>query len=257
MNLDARGRAHPPWRGLPIVREPPPPPLDNALAQARAATLAKIGQLDDRGITRAPPARTGVGSNVELVPWPSLTVGKLRLVRRPQTSLVVTDGLSDPWDPGLHGSVPSFRFGCELAIEVPRPDDAAPVPVWVAPLLFGVSNWLINGRFDLRARLRAHPCTTLGALPIPGLESWQAANGLHGLLLGVPFVGETLGAHAILGRDRNEAVWLLPLKLLHPAEYAWALGVRDSSRATWLVQSFLQSDRHLSRTDRGPIIGQT
>jgi hypothetical protein len=257
VNLDARGRAHPPWRCLAIVREPPPPPLDNALAQARAATLAKIGQLDDRGITRAPPARTGVGSNVELVPWPSLTVGKLRMVRRPQTSLVVTDGLSDPWDPGLHGSVPAFRFGCELAIEVPRPDDAAPVPVWVAALLFGVSNWLINGRFDLRARLRAHPCTTLGALPVPGLEAWQAANGLHGLLLGVPFVGETLGAHAILGRDRNEAVWLLPLKLLHPAEYAWALGVRDSSRATWLVQSFLQSDRHLSRTDRGPIIGQT
>lgn len=240
---------------MAIARDPLPSP-DNSLAPARAGTLAKIGQLDERTITRGQPARTGVGANVELVPWPGLAVGRLRIVRRPQTLLVVTDGLSDPWDPGLHPNPPAFRFGLELAIEVMRTaDDNAPIPPWIAPLLFGISSWLINQRFDLRARLRTHSCMTLGALPVTGLEAWRAKNGLHGLLLGIPFVGETLGGHAVLARDRGEAVWLLPMKLLHPAEYAWALEARDASRSTWLVQSFLQQDRHLSRTDRGPIIG--
>lgn len=235
-----------------VVNREPPPPFENSLAPARAATLATLGQIDDRAMQGSTALRS---TTVGLVPWPSLAVGRLRLVRRPQSLLVVTDGMSDPWDPGLHAAPPAWRFGCELAIEVPRaPEDNGPPPAWIAPLLLWVSNWLIEQRFDLRARVKAHTCLTLGALPVPGLESWRAPNGLHGLLIGVPYVGEALGAHAVIARDRDQAVWLLPMKLLHPAEYAWALEVRDSSRATWLVQSFMQYDRHLSRTDRGPII---
>jgi hypothetical protein len=59
----------------------------------------------------------------------------------------------------------------------------------------------------------------------------------------------------VLARYGTDTTWLVPMKLLHPREYAWALEVRDSSRATWLVQSFMQYDRHISRTDRGPIVG--
>lgn len=240
---------------LVVSRDPPPPP-ENTLAPARAATLATLGRIDDRALQRSTSSRSNTGTALELVPWPALAIGRLRLVRRPQSSLVVTDGMSDPWDLGLHAAPPPWRFGCELAIEVPRaPDDTGPPPAWIAPLLLWVSNWLIEQRFDLRARVRAHTCLTLGALPVAGLESWLAPNGLHGLLIGVPYVGDALGAHAIIARDRNEAVWLLPMKLLHPAEYAWALEVRDSSRATWLVQSFMNYDRHISRTDRGPIVG--
>lgn len=217
--------------------------------------LAKLGQLDERGVPRGPSGRPADGT-LGIVPWPSQPVGKLRLVRRPQSLLVVTDGLSDPWDPGLHAEPPPWRFGLELAIEVPRaPDDAGPPPAWVGPLVLWISNWLIDQRFDLRARLRAHTTLTLGALPIPGLENWRAPNGLHGLLLGIPFAGDTLGGHAVMARDGTEAVWLVPMKLLHPKEYAWALEVRDASRSTWLAQSFMQYDRHISRTDRGPIVG--
>lgn len=191
-----------------------------------------------------------------LVPWPGLAVGRLRLIRRPTSSIIVTDGLSDAWDPGLHPAPPPWRFGCELAFEVPRaPDDNGPPPVWVAPLLLWVSNWLVEQRFDLRARLRAHTCLTLGALPVAGLEAWRAPNGLHGLLLGLPISGTTPGTHAVMARDGNDPIWLVPLKLLHPAEYAWALEARDASRSTWLAQTFMQQDRHISRTDRGPIVG--
>jgi len=235
-------------------REPMPPPMDNGLALARAAALAKLGHLDERAMHRQAAVRTGAVP-LELAPWPSTPIGRVKLVRRQGTSLVVTDGLSDPWDPSLHASPPPFRFACELAIEVPSIDDASPPASWVAPLLLWVSNWLVEQRFDLRARMRAHTCLTLGALPIPGLESWKAPNGLHGLLLGLPFAGDQIGAHAVLAREGNDTVWLVPMKLLHPNEYAWALEVRDSSRATWLVQSFMQYDRHLSRTDRGPIVG--
>lgn len=239
---------------MAMPREPMPPPMDNALALARAAALATLGQVDDKAFARQAAVRTGATPQ-ELVPWPSTPVGRVKLVHREHTELVVTDGMSDPWDPSLHASPPAFRFSCELAIEVPTLGPGTMPAAWIAPLLMWVSNWLITQKFDLRARMRAHTCLTLGALPIPGLESWKAPNGLHGLLLGIPFAGNQLGAHAVLARDKNDTVWLVPMKLLHPKEYAWALEVRDSSRATWLCQAFMQSDRHLSRTERGPIIG--
>jgi hypothetical protein len=239
---------------LAIPREPAPPMVDNALAMARAAAFASLGQVDERAFARQAAVRTGAVP-LELAPWPSTPVGRVKLIRRGQTDLVVTDGMSDPWDPSLHASPPGFRFACELAIEVPSLGEGMMPAAWIAPLLLWISNWLIAQKFDLRARMRAHTCLTLGALPIPGLESWKAPNGLHGLLLGIPFAGNQIGAHAVLAREGNETVWLVPMKLLHPKEYAWALEVRDSSRATWLVQSFMQSDRHMSRTDRGPIVG--
>ncbi|MBX7084032.1 MAG: hypothetical protein K1X88_32790 [Nannocystaceae bacterium] len=229
------------------------PPLP--LAEQRAASLAKLGKLDERPIARLAPMRTASRDGLELVPWPAQPLGRLRVVHRGATVLVVTDGLSDPWDPSLHHDVPNFRYWLELAIEAPATGDpAAPVPPWVAPLLWSASNWLVTQRFDLRARLKHHLCLTLGVMPVPGLEGWVSRAGVHGTLVGLPFSGETLGAHAVLARDAGDPVWILPIKLLHPAEYDWAMGVRDASRATWLVQAFLMNERHLSRLDRAPII---
>lgn len=211
--------------------------------------MASLGQLEERPLVAARGSLPH-----ELHPWPALAVGRIRLVRRQFTALLVTDGLSDPWDPALHAAVPTFRFGCELALEVPLPPGGA-FPAWASALLLWVADWLVEKRFDLRARLRTHTCLTLGALPQAGLEAWRASNGLHGLLLGLPFVGDTLGAHAVLARTQPEAVWLVPMKLLHPLEYAWALEVRDASRATWLAQVFMNADRHITRTDRAAVVG--
>lgn len=234
-----------------LAQHVPPPHVDDSLASARAQTLATLGQLEERPLV----ASRGTLPH-ELLPWPARPVGRIRFVRRQQTALLVTDGLSDPWDPALHASVPGFRFGCELALEVPLGPNGAP-PQWASALLLWISDWLVEKRFDLRARLKAHTCLTLGALPQTGLDAWRAPNGLHGLLLGLPFVGDNLGAHAVLARTSPvEAVWLVPMKLLHPLEYAWALEVRDASRATWLAQVFMQADRHISRTDRPAVVGQ-
>ncbi len=229
----------------------PPPPLPDQ----RLASLARLGALDERPIGRLAGRRTGDAGNIELVPWPAQPLGRLRVVHRGATVLVVTDGLSDAWDPSLHVELPNFRYWIELAIEAPVSGDAnAPVPAWVAPLLWAASNWLVTQRFDLRARLRHHQCLTLGVMPVPGLEAWRSHHGVHGTLVGIPFSGETLGAHAVLARDHGDPVWILPMKLLHPAEYDWAMAVRDASRAVWLTQAFLLGERHLSRLDRAPVV---
>lgn len=231
-----------------LAHAAPPPPFDDALEIARGQTLATLGQLEERPLV----AMRGSLPH-ELHPWPSRPVGRIRLVRRQQTALLVTDGLSDAWDPAMHAVVPTWRFGCELAIEIPLMPGGV-VPSWSSALLLWIADWLVEKRFDLRARLRTHTCLTLGALPQQGLEGWRAPNGLHGLLLGLPFVGNNIGAHAVLARTPTEPVWLVPMKLLHPIEYAWALEVRDASRATWLAQVFMTTDRHITRTDRGPVV---
>ncbi len=233
---------------------PPPRPPPIALQQARLATLAKLGRVDDRIPTRNTAVRATTTGTVELVPWPSLALGRLRLVHRPGHALLCTDGLSDPWDPDLHEAPPAFRFGCELALEIPHADEAAPLPPWTVALLLGAANWLVSQRFDLRTRVRAHRCLTMGMHALPGLESWVAPNGYHGLLIGVPLFGELTGAQAVIARDGDDPIWLLTAKLLHPLEYAWALGIADSSRAVALAQAFMQQDRHVTNIERASIV---
>jgi hypothetical protein len=92
-------------------------------------------------------------------------------------------------------------------------------------------------------------CVTLAAPPVAGLEHLVGLNGSVGVLLGVPFVGTQLEHQAVLApepHDPEDAVWLLPLKLLTPDEYAWVMEDEDGGRAKLLAQHFLGHDRHSS-----------
>ncbi len=230
------------------------------LAEQRLRTLKKLGALSERVLSRASPIRP-TERGLEIFLWPGHALGEIALVRRSESVVLATSGISDPWDPTLHPDPPGFTFGFEFALEVPlaRIDDAREEAIaesWMPTFLWALSDWIVAERIDVKARLVHHGCLTLTALPVAGLEHLRASNGFHGVLLGIPYVGDTLGVEAVLARhDDGDDVWLLPIKLLTPDEYEWAMEVEDSSRAKRLAQAFLDhGQRHLSWPSRPSIL---
>lgn len=231
------------------------------LERAREATLRKLGAVADRVLSRLTPlVRTDRGAVACL--WPSHAIGKLKLVRRDKTVILVTDGLSDPWDRSLHPDAPSWTFGFEVAVEAPIAmlDDATDEGVagsWMPLLLWAATDWVVLERVDLKGRLARHGCATHAVPPFGGLDDLVAANGFAGALLGIPYGGTALGAEAVLAPEPgrpDDPIWLLPLKLLTADEYEWAMGVPDASRAKQLAEAFLVRERHLSWPARASIL---
>lgn len=226
------------------------------LEEARRATLARIGRVSERVLSRASPLVVGT-AGPRVGAWPSSTLGKQLLVRRDASVLVVTDGISDPWDPKLHAVVPPGRFGFELALEVPLArwadgSDEAVAGSWVPAVLWAATDWLLAERFDLKGHLIRFECVTLAVPCVAGLERLAGSNGHVGALIGIPYVGDALGAQVVLAPETpsSEAVWLLTMKLLTADEYDWAMGVRDGARAKALAHAFL---RDPSRHDSWPV----
>jgi hypothetical protein len=228
--------------------------LCDRLYEAREQSLARLGEVQSGVLSRTTPAL--VDGN--MIPWPTMMRGTQRLVRKAQSVLLVTDGLSNPWDPDIHGDdLPDWTFGFELALEVPLAEFSDPgveaiLSSWAPRVLWAATDWIVAERFDLMARVELHECTTHAILPVRELQHLVAENGFMGGLLGLPFATGVLGAGVrhgpeILGRP----TWLLPIKLLTADEYEWATGVHDSSRARVLAELFLErAEDHLSSAHR-------
>jgi hypothetical protein len=113
--------------------------------------------------------------------------------------VVVTDGISDPWDPSIHSRVAQWTFDYEMAIEVPLEhlESAAEEHVassWLPTLNWALTDWLVAERVDVRAALAKFNLLTRTAPRVTGLEPFVCPNGQLGLLIGMPAVGEVLGA---------------------------------------------------------------
>ena len=235
-----------------------------ALERAREQTFRKIGQLHEKVLSRIAPLRQS-GGPPELFFWPGQALGKLRIIDGPRTVVIVTDGISDPWDRTIHPRAPEWTFDFEVAVEVPKqamPElsqglEAAIAASWAPALLWALTDWIVAERHDLKGRLLKFACLTAAVPPVAGLRSFVSANGYMGVLLGIPFVGDRTGAQAVLAPLENgEAVWLLTAKLLTPDEYEWAIGVNDSSRAVALAEAFLRTDGPLSWLERKSILSR-
>ena len=224
--------------------------ISEQLEKKREATLALIGEVSEHVLSRAVPGMI----ESSLCSWPANILGKQKVVRRAHSILVVTDGISNPWDSSIHDDVPDWTFGFELAIETPLASledqtEAGISRSWLPQLLWAVSDWVVEERHDLKGRLLQFGCSTLAAPPVTGLEKLVATNGFIGLLAGLPYVGDELESQAALAPepgDPEDRIWLLPLKLLSSDEYDWVLGDKDGARAKKLAKSFLGSSRHLS-----------
>ncbi|HVH46551.1 MAG TPA: hypothetical protein VM925_29620 [Labilithrix sp.] len=224
--------------------------------------MARIGQVNDKVLSRAHPFFPSNNGPV-MRAWPSSVLGKQLLVRRKDSVVVVTDGLSDPWDPELHPNAPKWTFGFELALEVPLGSlsdvsDEAIRGSWIPTTLWAATDWVAAEKVDIKGRLLKFDCATHAIPRVGGLEKLVGANGFIGGLLGVPYAGDQLCSQLVLAPEPNnpkDAIWLLPLKLLTADEYDWAVGVQDGARAKALAEAFLRdSQRTLSWLDRPSIL---
>jgi hypothetical protein len=232
------------------------------LEAARRQTLARIGTVSERVLSRTTPIfMTDDGPVMRF--WPSSALGKQLLVRKKDSILLITDGISDPWDTELHADAPKWTFGFEMALEVPlaHVGDASDEGIagsWMTTLLWAATDWVTAERFDIKSRLIEFDCVTIAIPPVRGLEKLVGSNGYMGGLLGIPYAGEMLCAQAVLAPEPHEpadAVWLLPLKLMTADEYDWAVGVPDGSRTKALADAFLKiPSRHLSWPDRPSVL---
>jgi hypothetical protein len=230
------------------------------LAAKRRATLSRIGDVSPDVLSRLLPIVPTAGGP-RMRAWPSSVLGKLLIVRRERTVLVLTDGLSDPFDPEMHPDAVG-TFGFEMAVEVPTAalgdaSDQAIASSWIPALLWAATDWMMMEHVDVKGRLIDNDCLTHAILPVVGLERFIARNGVMGGLLGIPFVGDSLCAQAVLAPEANnpaDAIWLLPIKLLTVDEYEWAMGVSDNARVRTLAEAFLRKDRHLTWLERPSVL---
>jgi hypothetical protein len=229
------------------------------MQQEREASLRRFGHLSDSVLSRLRPILIGDA----IYAWPSNAIGPLRLVRREHSVLLVTDGLSNPWDPSLHDDVPDWTFGFELAVELPLStfDDASDAAIavsWAPLLLWSATDWVVAERADLMSRVANSDLITHALPPVGGLEHLVASNGFMGGIIGIPIVGNVIGtsvSHCSDPHVPGEKTSLLTLKLLTAAEYDWALGTPDASRVRVLVERFLASGvGHLSDPHRASVV---
>lgn len=181
-----------------------------AMARARQAFFAGLGQMDAHPL---PPPRHPVFTGGPV--WPALRQA-WRVIRRPDTTLVFSDGLSDPFDPfdpddpfgdtGTRAVTPGL--GLEIYVEARgRFDDVA--TSWLFDLIHQISqNAVVHGRF--LSLLREHGAVSL-QMAISGLpEGWLSSGGLATILVGVPAASVPPQFPTPHGQVKTAALTLVP-----------------------------------------------
>lgn len=226
----------------------------NPLEAARAEGLAKLGTVTDQVLTRLPVPAPGP-------PWPSMALGKLKIVRREKSVLVVTDGISDAWDQALHEEAPDWTFDLEVGVEVPLEQlsdssDEGIAQSWIPQVLWQLTDAFVPDRIDVKGRLGKFDSITFELDPIEGLEALQTKRKTIGVLIGVPLIGDAVGSEAILvPRDEANTIWLITAKVLTPDEFDYALSAKGGERGVELGNAFIaRGDRHQSWPNRRSIL---
>lgn len=202
---------------------------------ARRAFWLTLGTLDEQA--RIPALNHG--------DWPGHRQAWRVLRRAEGNTLLVTDGLSDPF---LEREAPSVGFGLELALET----DAELMQVhksWPTQLLQRVSDELSRSE-SLREAAKAGPLS----LDVSGKRmptSLVTQEGRVGVLLGVE--SATLPRHFTLPEGE---VQLVTVKALLPAEFAYAADHGAAGREQ-LARYFVGStEQHVSRARRKSVVSQ-
>ncbi|RKH64735.1 imm11 family protein [Corallococcus aberystwythensis] len=209
-----------------------------AWQQARASRLAFLQGLGTR-----------VKGPVELLDlhsaWPRARGSARELSRPGGRSLLVTDGLSDPF---VGATEPSVGFGMELALETDEPVEGlegGPESGWQRHLLMLTANRIAEDG-ELRARLAQGPVLLVLDTSIPKFLLNQHGQGA--VLLGMK--AETLPERFTLPAGE---VRLVTVKALLGTEFDW-LSSGDGT-APALAELFARSEHgHLSTGARPPVV---
>ncbi|NUP13841.1 MAG: hypothetical protein HOW73_48015 [Polyangiaceae bacterium] len=244
--------------------------MDGVVAALEAdleRSYASLGTLVPDVLAKVSPHVNGEGT---IISWPAHIRGMQRIVRRPDGNvLFVTQGLSFPFSlfPGM-ADTPAL--GYELAIEVPGDErfgestysaatDADLSQAWPVEALWFLSHCYLEDRWPLLERLEAFGGLITGFLPpIPDIEHHANADGLVGILLGIPLSPEEPIAYEsqrVVARHGDHVSRVVVVTLMTNSEYTHVTGVLDSSRAKALAEHLRRIGMgHVSATMRGSLV---
>jgi hypothetical protein len=220
----------------------PDPEMQRQLEQgcdARAAVLSRLGALDTDVL--APLMNPTFMGGPK---WPSLRQS-WRVVRRPASTILVSDGLSDPFeDEGI-----PLGFRVEVCAEAPELFET-PHHSWLFDMVFQISQLIANhGKVDelLQKYKTLSTVVSVGSVP----AHFQNEKGQVGVIIGFPTDALPAGFDLEHGRVR-----LLVIKLLLPSELAYIESADDLEAGRNSLVAMLQGspDAHLSSVTRAAVI---
>ncbi|GMU02331.1 hypothetical protein KH5H1_64510 [Corallococcus caeni] len=201
---------------------------------ARAAVWRGLGTMSDDFYI--PPVVGG--------PWPAKSQHWIAMRRADGGMLIVTDGLSDPFNDILDR--PTAGFGLELAIETPEPLGEV-WKSWPVHLLERVAYEVAE--FE---KLRVSLANGTLSMEVDGVgmpESLITPEGRVAVLIGMET--DSLPSRFMLPGGE---VRLLTVKVLMPAELKWLLR-QGKGAAADLIRRFNEAgEGHLSRSWRQPVV---
>src|SRR5262249_10692463 len=129
------------------------------------------------------------------VPWPTSALGKFRHIRRGTDEILITDGLSDPYDPRLHATPPSAPCDFELCLSIANDHPSAASEesfassIW-PKLLYPLADAIVEDWIDIRSLLQKFGAITIQGAIGRGFGHGFEKEGLVGYLLGMPLDGD-------------------------------------------------------------------
>ena len=170
------------------------------------------------------------------VAWPSSALGKMRVIHREAEVLLVTDGLSDPYDARLHSKPPASPRDFELCLALASTDPSTERDEALASgpwpkLLYALADMLVEEWTDVRSLLEKFGAITCQAPIGRGFGQGFEKDGMVGYLLGMPLSGADFDRQIYIHRFyqglpvpyADAAVGIFPVKVLRPSELAWAI----------------------------------
>jgi hypothetical protein len=180
--------------------------------------------------------------------WPSMRQA-FATVRCPTTTIIASDGLSDPFDDQSENSDGDAYNGFGLEIYAETPGDLADVKgSWQFDLVYQTSQNAAH-QGDLRAILETlgYVTTELHNVRVP--KEFQNAEGRVGAMLGLP--SDTVPAQVALSL---ETVSIVNVKLLTLRELEYVVGAGKEGRAKLAELFIKQGNASYSDLDRRSVI---
>lgn len=222
----------------------PAEPMDDQLLQetyeARERYLKQMGELDD-------PLLAPIVNPTELggPRWPALRQS-WRVVRNGRRTIIVSDGLSDPFD---DADEPNTGLGIEILAEAEGLEDDSPQKSWLFALVYKVSQQAARiGRFR-------ELIDEMGVLSMeiksPSADFYDVRTeaGHVGLLLGLAPPELDLDWELPAGR-----VQVITAKVLLPDELAYVAEEYETAREVLRERFAADGTYHRSSLDRAPVI---
>ena len=225
------------------------------LEERREAAFRALGMVGPHVVSRLVPGA---------VPWPTSALGKFRHIRRGADEMLITDGLSDPYDPQLHATPPSGPCDFELCLSVrnDHPSTASEETfarsIW-PKLLYPLADAIVEDWIDVRGLLEKFGAITIQGAIGRGFGHDFEKEGLVGYLLGMPLDGDNFDRQLYINGFyeglpvpySGAAIGIFPVKVLKPTELAWAMS-RGNDGAMLLAREFIERGEGCRNDDRLP-----